>query len=721
MSKNAEKYSEKDIERFAGLSGIRKKPTPYIGPTDSNGLWTILREPADNCVDIALDGMNKLVHIVYDSEPNRYWVLDEGPGIPVGVKAFEDERGRKEKMSTLYVVTGLTHAGKNFSGDVISRGTHGIGIKATNAMSKEFKVWTFREGQWWAIEYAETKVVKEPYKCKAPKLPHGMKATKGTVVSFVPNLSLFAKGSKIQEKDVEEWCELTSYLVPGLVVKRTNAKGKTTTLVTKGPAEYIEKRLVELKTEKLGKIFTFSSKECDIALAFSGVEGMSVTSYTNGLKNAEGGEHLRAALDALTNSLKAYKGKNEYVPTDLREGLLGLVNYKISAPQFNNQPKDKLIDERVYPVGYPQMLEAWTKFWDANKTMAKQIVERAALLRKRTSEFLKDKKLIKQVKSAHAGLSAKLADVNDRKTPIEDRELYLIEGDGAGGSAKVARYKSFQATFALKGKPLNVMEATKDQVNKNKELASLFAGLGLDLSKSDPMASIRFGKIISLVDPDVDGCHINTLLLTVVWKYMPQLIHQGRVYLVISPEYMGKHKGEIYFGSTVKEVQKLAGTDKIDIRHIKGWGEIDAEDMQPIAFDVTKRRLLRVLPPRDRDGALRFESLMGKNAVYRQKLFGVVTGGDEDEKPAKKAAKAAKDATPSKSVKISYGPASNSDTVKVAAASATKGEKVKASGRKRKVESEPEPAPAKKSRARPSEKIEKPITKSKTKVVRKRA
>ena len=151
-------YSEKNIERFAGLAGIRKKPTPYIGPTDSDGLWTLWREPADNAVDQALAGRNDTVHLVQDSEKNTYWVLDNGEGIPVGEKVFENERGKKEKLSTFYVVTGLTHGGSNFSGDTISRGTHGIGIKATNAMSTSFKVWTFREKKWWCIEYKSGKL-----------------------------------------------------------------------------------------------------------------------------------------------------------------------------------------------------------------------------------------------------------------------------------------------------------------------------------------------------------------------------------------------------------------------------------------------------------------------------------------------------------------------------------------------------------------------------------
>jgi DNA gyrase subunit B len=624
------RYDEDSIERFAGLAGIRKKPTVYVGPMDSSGLWTIFREPGDNGVDQALGGRNSLVHLVIDSEPNTYWVLDDGEGIPVGLKVFEDEKGKKEKLSTLFVVTGLTHGGGNFSGDTISRGTHGIGIKATNALSKSFIVWTFRDNQWWCISYASGKIVKDVHKTTAPKLPHGLKRASGTVVKFVPELELFAKGTKMPLTDVKEWCRLTSYLVAGLKINFTDTKGKTQAYLSKrGPIEFIEHRTEELKCKINGKPFMLNTKECDVAIAFSDAEGPdNVYAYTNGLRNKEGGEHLQAFYDALSKSLLPFKGKLVYTPSDLKEGLLGLVNYKISAPQFNNQTKDKLIDGRVSAVAMPQMLEELTLFWAKNKTLAKEVVKRASELRKRTSDFLKDKKLIKNVKGASRGLSAKLADVGNSKTPFIDRELYLVEGDSAGGTAKVARHREFQATFSLKGKPLNVMECTKDRVNSNKEIAGIFAGIGLDLSVADPLSKIRFGKIIFLADPDVDGCHINTLLM--FWKYLPQLYEEGRIYMLLSPEYMTKHKGKVHFASSVRVLQKRCGTDKIDIRHIKGWGELEAEDMQPIAFDKGSRKLARILPPKDKDGVMQFEALMGKKSLYRQQLLGVVTSGAAD-------------------------------------------------------------------------------------------
>ena len=618
----SKKYNEDNIERFAGLAGIRKKSTVYIGPNDSNGLWTIFREPADNAVDLALKGMNKLVHLVFDPQKNKYWVIDAGPGFPVGVKAFEDERGRKEKMSTFYVATGLTHAGSNFDSDEASRGTHGIGIKTTSAMSKKCKYWTFRDGNWHSVSYANAKLDTDVRKEKPPKLPHGIKVKGGSIVCFEPDLSLFSKGSKMQGADILSWCELTSYLVPGIEVRLTTGKGKTKSFKTKGIAEYIDKRLAELKADKMGKVFVHHDKLMDVALAFANAEDNAVRAYTNGLLNVDGGEHVKAVFDALVKALKPYKGKADYKPADLRDGVVGLINCKIAAPKFSNQRKDGLLDDRVYAPCSAAMLKAFEEFFKANKKLAKDITARAAELRKKTASFLEDKKLLKNVKNAKHALSAKFSDINNSKTPVEQRELYLVEGDSAGGTSKVARHKAFQATFALRGKPLNVMEATKEKVNANKEIAGIFAGIGLGDNKKDHTA-IRFGKIIMLADPDVDGRHINCLLLTLFWKYVPSLFKQGKIYMLVSPEYYVEHKDKLYFGATKEDVYEQAGSKKINVQHIKGWGEIDAATMQPLAFNPDTRQLIRVLPPKDADGKKYFEALMGKSPLTRQKLLGV--------------------------------------------------------------------------------------------------
>lgn len=676
--KTVGKYTEDEISGFTrDLEKIQAKPTLYIGELDEAGINTIVREPCDNGVDEARAGRNNLIHIIVNSKDGSYWVRDEGVGIPVGMH-------KKMKINTLtHVLTNLQSSGK-MTGDAYKSaiGTHGVGIKATNALSKELEVWTYRkdDGGWHHTRFEHGVEKSKVKKSAAPKLPTKTTPKLGTVMRFIPDPKFFGK-HKANIDQLRGWCEMTSYMNVGLKIILT-VDGKTEEwLSKKGITEYLEKRLTKLKATPMSKKFVFHNSETlELAIHFADVEGSAMEFFTNTIRNVEEGHHADDMYKALVDSLKPFKGKLAYTPTDLREGLVGVLNYKINAPQFDSQTKEKLVDNRVKGACYDECLKVFGEFFKENKGLAKQIVERASELRKKTAEFLKDKKLIKKVKGAMKGLAAKLADVGNKKTPIMDRELYLVEGDSAGGTAKVARFKDFQATFALKGKPLNVMETTKDKVNGNAEIAGIFAGIGLDLSKPNPVDHIQFGKIIFLADPDVDGCHINTLLMTLFWKYLPDLYKQGRIYMVESPEYMAKYKEKIYFGPTPKSVQKQAGTDKVDVRHIKGWGELEPEEMQPIAFEVSARRLFRILPPRNKEGILQFHALMGKKALYRQKLLGVITSDEYDEKNAPKSKakakpKAEKEAAPSKkkiskkdveetpkkkskSLKISHGPAS---------------------------------------------------------------
>lgn len=620
------KYTENEISGFTrDLEKIQAKPQLYIGATDANGIFTILREPSDNAVDEARAGRNSLISISIPGD-GSFWIQDSGIGIPVKMHPVM-------KISTLtHVLTNLQSSGK-MKGDAYKSaiGTHGVGIKATNALSKLLEVWTYREdaGGWHytKFEYGHEKV--KVKKCSAPKLPNKTTPKKGTIIRFIPDEKFFGK-SKLDVKQVAAWCKMTAYMNAKLKIE-LNYKGKTKSWFSKdGIKSYLAKRLVDLKATPISPKYVFHNSETlELAMHFADVEGSAMEFFTNTVRNIEEGVHADDMYAALMASLKPFRGKLKFNLSDIKEGLVGVLNYKINAPQFDSQTKEKLVDGRVKGACYKECLDTFEKFFASNKPLAKQLVQRAAALRQKTSEFLKDKKLIKNVKGAIRGLSAKLADVSNNKTPVADRELYLVEGDSAGGSAKVARHREFQATFSLKGKPLNVMETTKDKVNANKEIAGVFAGIGLDLSKKNPLEHIRFGKIIFLTDPDVDGCHINTLLMTLFWKYLPDLYKDGRIYMVASPEYMTRHKGKIYFASSVKALYKKVGTEKIDIQHIKGWGELDAIDMQPIAFDVGGRKLFKILPPRDKNGVLQFQALMGKKATYRQKLLNVVVSGKD--------------------------------------------------------------------------------------------
>lgn len=645
------KYNASSIQRHAGLLGLRKRPTMYLGPTDSTGLWIMVKELLDNGVDLVSKGISKKINLRLMVDPSKkgYWIADDGPGIPVGIQTFLDEKGKKEKLSTLYVTTGLTHGGSNFDTDTDSRGVNGVGQKIVNAMSKTYSVWTCYKDVWYSIHYKDAKLVKDVTKEKPPKLPHGQKITKGTLVYFEPDLSLFSKGSKVEPEMIDSWCTLTSVLVPNTTTTVINFKGKSKVYKPIGVKDYLANRIEKLGVTPIGKLFEFKAKNLEVALHFANAENNEFLAYTNGLFNATGGEHVKIVQDAIAKSLKSYAAKKDvYKPSDLYEGIVGLVNAKLAAPQFDTQTKSKLVDERLKSVVGDTVYKAFAEFWTKNKSLATEIIKRAVSLRKKTNDFLADKQLIKKVKTASRGMSDKFADVNSTKTPIESRELYIIEGDSAGGTAKKARDKSFQATFAIRGKPLNVLDATKDKINNNKEVAGILAGIGIGSDNKNDKA-IRFGKIVFLADPDVDGFHINCLLLGLFWHFTPHLFDEGKIFMLKSPEYIAEYKGKNYYGMTPDEIYKQTGTKKIDVRHIKGWGELSPDEMSPIAFDVGNRQLIRILPPKSNNGKLNFEALLSGKGNYRKILLGIID--DEDAPTTSKKGVKKKIANSNKSVK----------------------------------------------------------------------
>lgn len=610
------KYSEKDISYFSTeLEKIRAKPQMYMGSTDDDGIFTILREPADNAVDEHRAGRNNLIHIFVTTKD--FWVVDEGVGIPV-------KKHPEAKISTLtHVLTALQSSGK-MKGDAYKSaiGTHGCGVKITNALSTSFDVWTFREadGGWYHTSFASGVETSGVQKSKPPKLPDGKSPKKGTIVRFVPDKKIF-KDAKLPVSRLKIWAELTSYMNAGLRIKVTNPKGNTQEWYSKeGIKAYLEKRLVDLGAEATSKKpIMYVSDTLEVALHFTDCEGCQVEFFTNTIRNVDLGFHADSMFRALVESLKPYKGKNDFTLGDVKDGLLGVLNYKIDAPQFSSQTKEKLVDTRMKEPCYKESLVVFGEYFKANKALAKQICERAAELRKKTNQFMQDKKLIKNVKDAKKKLSTKLAGI-EGNAPIEKRELFLVEGDSAGGSAKKARHNSYQAVFPLKGKPLNVMETTTERVNNNEEIATILAAVGASAESEDT----NYGRIIFLADADVDGSHVNTLLLTVFWKYMPHLFKAGKIFMVESPEYLCIYKNKTYFGQTKDDLYKQISSKNLDIQHLKGWGELDAVDMRPVVFDPGSRRLLRVLPPKDKKGKLQFEALMGKDSGYRKKLLGII-------------------------------------------------------------------------------------------------
>jgi len=316
------------------------------------------------------------------------------------------------------------------------------------------------------------------------------------------------------------------------------------------------------------------------------------------------------------------KNKKEKAPfssDDIQEGLVGLVNAKLAAPTFSNQRKDKLTDERVYKDAYDEIRAEFTKFWDDNKALAKRIIDKAVQLNELTKGFQASKKMVADVRKASKKKSDKLSDIVGN-APVSKREIFLCEGDSAAGGVKQARDKLFQAVFALRGKPLNVLKAKADKINGNVEIVTVLAALGIDLGKN--VIKTNYGKVIILADADEDGGHITSLLLGFFWKFAPSLFKDGNIYSVQSPRYRCVVKEKTFFGQN-KEKLRIKYGDKADITYLKGLGELQPEDLYTVACNPETRNLVQIKYPTDKQDMKKFERMLGTDGSYIKELLGI--------------------------------------------------------------------------------------------------
>lgn len=430
-TKNLRAYSENDIHVAKNaLEGIRMKPSMYIGPIDSHGIWHITKECVDNVVDEYNAGRAKSAFIGFDGD--QILVMDDGEGIPV-------QKHKETKESTLTSILTRLHAGgKLKASDAYkggSIGTHGVGLKALTALTAKLDVYTHRDGSWWHTSFAKGVETSPVKKVSKPSLILGLKPKSGTAFLFTPDYSCFNKGAKFDTSMALEWAELSSYLNGGLRIT-VNVKGiEVVYHHPKGVAEYIEHQLKKLKTEALGKTFTLHLPNVDVALTWTTAEGDNMEAYTNSSFNQDGGEHVRALWQSVNKVLGSYaKRGHDFNPVDLREGVVGVVNYKIASPQFSSQTKEKLVDVRVYKECEAACTKALDEFFSKNKKLAVDICNRATELRSARDDFTKSKKLINELaKRAKARnlMPGKFAEV--KNCPADKRECFVVEGDSAGG------------------------------------------------------------------------------------------------------------------------------------------------------------------------------------------------------------------------------------------------------------------------------------------------
>ena len=502
-----QKYDESSIEVLDFPDAVRKKASYYIGPTDGSGVWTIIREAADNAVDEALAGRNSYIQIHLDiDKPERpqFWIRDQGAGIPV-----KNIKVRDQSMPAIEAILTKLHSSGKFTDKAyaVARGTHGLGLKATNALSLELEVFTFREGNWYSIQYSRGVKTRELKRCKAPVSPFGgAPLTKGTLLRVIPDSKIFSS-MKFPASLVSEWASVSAYFTPKFKVLLTNSKGARKEIYyPEGPKAFTKERIAKLGCTPLSPdVFVCNSALIDCVAQFTDYDGTEFLAFTNGLRNVEGGVHTQAFFMALKAAIDPFvKTRQEFSIQELREGVVGLVNAKLSAPNFDSQTKEKLVDDRAGKPVQALLTAKLKAFFGNNRSLAEKICSRCDELRSLKNKFKASKEILKEIKRVtNLGFPAKATTAPNAKP--EQRELFLVEGESAGGSARQARNGDFQELLPLRGKILNAQRAKDEKVLLSEEVLNILAMIGFDPNASNPYDKLRVGKIISLADPDPDG------------------------------------------------------------------------------------------------------------------------------------------------------------------------------------------------------------------------
>lgn len=628
MARKKKDYTASDIEVLEPLEGVRARPGMYIGSTDEFGVLQIVKEIIDNGIDEALGG--HCDHIMVDiSEKNHILVWDNGRGIPV------EKHPKHPKKSTLEIIFTHLHAGGKLGKDGAyeggSIGTHGVGAAVTNALSSKFSVYTRRKRTWYQQTYEKGKPTIKVTKLKGDVFA-GIPKAKGTLVTFTPDKKIFGK-AKLPEADLKNMLELAAYLHPKVtfdfILKRT-AKGKPSKSKSfhqpKGVTALLKKMIKRTKSEAFGKPIIIQQPGLDVVLQWTDHVAENLNSYVCGSPTPLGGTHMQGFAKALNEAVKPYKPKRgTFKPEDLRVGLQGVVNLTIAAPEFSGQTKGKLATKEANEVVYNAVLPELKKFFAKNKKMVRDLIKRAIELAEGRQKFVADRKLTLALKTKKKGthlLPPKLTQATTKKA--EDREVYFVEGDSAAGTGKVARDPKTQEILALRGKIINVYKDRKQKAFANQEIIDILKSIGFDPTKTEPVLSLRVGKIILLSDPDVDGKHINVLLLSLLWRVLPELFERGLVYVADAPLYNTYFRGKRYFAGSRAELIKKApkGLKADHIQRIKGWGEVNADTLKSVAFNPKTRVITRVTPLSARR-LPKFEALVGEGTQFRKELLGL--------------------------------------------------------------------------------------------------
>ena len=640
-----EQYSANSIQVLEGLEAVRKRPSMYIGDIGERGLHHLVYEVVDNSIDEALAGYCTRIDVTINKD-NSITVKDNGRGIPTGMH-------EKEHRSALEVVLTVLHAGGKFSKDSykVSGGLHGVGVSCVNALSDYLRAEIHREGKIFVQEYSKGKPT-------TPVKVVGESNDSGTTITFHPDAEIFTVTTLYKYKTLANRLRELAFLNKGIRLTLTDLRepaedggkemmdaihpGTEEFYSEDGLKQYVEYINSISRNEPICSVICLETSKIipiEVALQYNTGFTEEVRSYVNNINTIEGGTHLTGFRRGLTKTLKAYADKNNFLSKlkfdlaaeDFREGLTAVISVKVAEPQFEGQTKTKLGNGEVDPAVSQAVSSALEAFLEENPKEAKAIVDKVILAATARHEARKARELVqrKSVMSG-AGMPGKLADCSERDP--EKCELFLVEGDSAGGTAKQGRDRKTQAILPLRGKILNVEKALTHRVFESEEIRNIYTALGVTVgteedSKALNLSKLRYHKVIIMTDADVDGSHIDTLILTFFFRYMFDLIKNGYVYLATPPLYLVKKgKEEIYCWTDDQRreatLQLGKGSDKgVTVQRYKGLGEMSAEQLANTTMDPDTR-LLRQITIQDASAAdLTFSMLMGDDVPPRREFI----------------------------------------------------------------------------------------------------
>ena len=627
-------YGADQIQILEGLEAVRKRPGMYIGTTASRGLHHLVYEIVDNSVDEALAGYCDTIKVTINPD-NSITVIDNGRGIPVGIN-------HKAGLPAVEVVFTVLHAGGKFGGGgyKVSGGLHGVGASVVNALSEWLEVYICQDGKEYTQRYERGHVcfpLKEIGTCDPEKT--------GTKVVFKPDAQIFTETTVYEFDVLKQRLREMAFLTKGLkIILRDERTGeempepKEREFYYEGGIKEFVTYLNRSKTPLYDEVLYFEGKRnnvyVEVAMQHNDSYNESTFSFVNNINTPEGGTHLVGFRNALTKTFNDYARGSKMLKDsdsnltgdDIREGLTAIISVKIEDPQFEGQTKQKLGNSEARSAVDGIVTEQLTYFLEQNPAIAKGICEKSILAQRARDAARKARDLTRRKTALEgAALPGKLADCSD-KDP-KNCEIYIVEGDSAGGSAKTARSRATQAILPLRGKILNVEKARLDKIYANAEIKAMITAFGTGIHDDFDISKLRYHKIILMTDADVDGAHIATLLLTFIYRFMPELIKQGYVYLATPPLYKLEKNKKIWYAYSdeeLDEILKEVGRDQNNkIQRYKGLGEMDADQLWETTMDPEKRILKRVVMNEEAESEidLTFTTLMGDKVEPRREFI----------------------------------------------------------------------------------------------------